>query len=325
MVLKDFTDLVSKVKSSGICKKIVVVAADDAHTIEAVMTAQKDGIVEPYFIGGSKGSADTIKKILSDIGSDPNAFEIYEADDFDQAAAIGAKLCSEGKGDFLMKGKLDTSQILRQVLKPEANLSRPNGAMCHVAINWAPSYHKLLLTTDGGMNVHPNFDMKLAELVNSVNTLRALGYENPKVAVLANAEKLDPKVQESVDADTLKQMYVKGEIKNCIVEGPVALDIALVKERAEVKKFESPVAGDADIILSPNLFTSNTLGKAIVELAGGKMTGLIVGAKVPIILTSRGSSSEEKYNSIVMAAAVAAGSENITNEDVADLAGRKFW
>lgn len=321
MVLKDFAHLIENVKASGITKKIVVVAADDAHTLEAVMSAQKDGIVSPVFIG----DAAAIKSTLDGLGVSQDVYEVYDESDFDKAAELGVKLIGEGKGDFLMKGKLETSQILRAVLKPDADLSRPNGAMSHVAVNWIPSYHKLLLTTDGGMNVAPNFDMKLAELVNAVNTLRALGYEEPKVAVLANAEKVDPKIKESVEAGQLKEMYVNGEIKNCIVEGPVALDIAVVKERAEVKHFESPVAGDADIILSPNIFTSNTLGKSLVELAGGKMAGLIVGAKVPIILTSRGSSSEEKYNSIVLAAAVAAGSENITNEQVADLAGRKFW
>ena len=320
MVLKNFTDLIDKVKASGITKKIVVVSADDAHTLEAVMEAAKDGIVEPVFIG----SAEAIKNTLREIGEDAEAFEIYEEADFDKSAALGVQLIREGKGDFLMKGKLETSQILRAVVNEEHGLGM-GGVMSHVAVNDVPNYHKFLLTTDGGMNVAPNFNMKLGILVNAVNTLRALGYEAPKVAVLANAEKVDPKIPESVEAGKLKDMYTGGEIKNCIVEGPVALDIALVKERAEVKHFESPVAGDADIILSPNIFTSNTLGKSLVEMAGAKMAGLIVGAKVPIILTSRGSSSEEKYNSIVLAAAVAAGSENITNDQVADLTGLKFW
>ena len=320
MVLKNFTDLIDKVKASGITKKIVVVSADDAHPLEAVMEAAKDGIVVPVFIG----SAEAIKNTLREIGEDAEAFEIYEEADFDKAAALGVQLIREGKGDFLMKGKLETSQILRAVVNEEHGLGM-GGVMSHVAVNDVPNYHKFLLTTDGGMNVAPNFNMKLGILVNAVNTLRALGYEAPKVAVLANAEKVDPKIPESVEAGKLKDMYTGGEIKNCIVEGPVALDIALVKERAEVKHFESPVAGDADIILSPNIFTSNTLGKSLVEMAGAKMAGLIVGAKVPIILTSRGSSSEEKYNSIVLAAAVAAGSENITNDQVADLTGLKFW
>ena len=320
MVLKNFTDLIDKVKASGITKKIVVVSADDAHTLEAVMEAAKDGIVEPVFIG----SAEAIKNTLREIGEDAEAFEIYEEADFDKAAALGVQLIREGRGDVLMKGKLETSQILRAVVNEEHGLGM-GGVMSHVAVNDVPNYHKFLLTTDGGMNVAPNFNMKLGILVNAVNTLRALGYEAPKVAVLANAEKVDPKIPESVEAGKLKDMYTGGEIKNCIVEGPVALDIALVKERAEVKHFESPVAGDADIILSPNIFTSNTLGKSLVEMAGAKMAGLIVGAKVPIILTSRGSSSEEKYNSIVLAAAVAAGSENITNDQVADLTGLKFW
>lgn len=320
MFLKNFDDLREKVKASGKVKRLVAVSADDAHTLEAVIEAKKNGMVAPIFIGESEA----IKKTLKEIGENPDEYRIYEEPDFDKAAELGVKLIKDGEGDFLMKGRLETSQILRVLVKPENEMAL-NGVMSHIAVNDVPSYHKFLITTDGGMNVAPNFNMKLGILVNAVNTLRALGYEQPKVAVLANAEKVDPKIPESVEAGKLKDMYTNGEIKNCIVEGPVALDIALVKERAEVKHFESPVAGDADIILSPNIFTSNTLGKSLVEMAGAKMAGLIVGAKVPVILTSRGSSSEEKYNSIILAAAVAAGSEGISNDDVADLNGLKFW
>lgn len=320
MVLKDFTDLISKVRSSNITKKLIAVSADDAHTLEAVMQATKDGIVEPSFIG----DAEAIRATLKELGEDSSLYPVYEEADFDKAAELGVRLIREGKGDFLMKGRLETSQILRAVVNEDHGLGT-GGVMSHVAVNDVPAYHKFLITTDGGMNVAPNFNMKLGILVNAVNMLRALGYENPKVAVLANSEKVDPKIPESVEAGKLKEMYVRGEIRNCIVEGPVALDIALVKAHAEVKHFESPVAGDADIILSPNIFTSNTLGKSLTEMAGAKMAGLIVGAKVPIILTSRGSSSEEKYNSIVLAAAVVAGSEEITSDQVADLTGLKFW
>ena len=320
MVLKDFTDLISKVRSSNITKKLIAVSADDAHTLEAAMQATKDGIVEPSFIG----DAEAIRATLKELGEDSSLYPVYEEADFDKAAELGVRLIREGKGDFLMKGRLETSQILRAVVNEDHGLGT-GGVMSHVAVNDVPAYHKFLITTDGGMNVAPNFNMKLGILVNAVNMLRALGYENPKVAVLANSEKVDPKIPESVEAGKLKEMYVRGESRNCIVEGPVALDIALVKAHAEVKHFESPVAGDADIILSPNIFTSNTLGKSLTEMAGAKMAGLIVGAKVPIILTSRGSSSEEKYNSIVLAAAVVAGSEEITNDQVADLTGLKFW
>lgn len=320
MVLKDFTDLISKVRSSNITKKLIAVSADDAHTLEAVMQATKDGIVEPSFIG----DAEAIRATLKELGEDSSLYPVYEEADFDKAAELGVRLIREGKGDFLMKGRLETSQILRAVVNEDHGLGT-GGVMSHVAVNDVPAYHKFLITTDGGMNVAPNFNMKLGILVNAVNMLRALGYENPKVAVLANSEKVDPKIPESVEAGKLKEMYVRGEIRNCIVEGPVALDIALVKAHAEVKHFESPVAGDADIILSPNIFTSNTLGKSLTEMAGAKMAGLIVGAKVPIILTSRGSSSEEKYNSIVLAAAVVAGSGDITSDQVADLTGLKFW
>lgn len=302
MVLKTFEEIAEKIKSSGVVKKIVVVSADDAHTLEAVLKAKKDGLVEPIFIGD--GAA--VKATLKELGEDAEAYEVYDEPEFEKAAALGVKLIKEGKGNALMKGKLDTSQILRAVVDEQNGIGHffEGIYMSHIAINWVPGYHKLLLTTDGGMNIHPNFDIKVSIVKNAVNALRALGYENPKVAVLANSEKVDPKVQESVDAGKLKEMNQSGEIGGCVIEGPVALDIAVNKACAEAKHFESEVAGDADIIVSPNLFTSNTLGKSITELMGGKMAGMIVGADVPIVLTSRSSSSEEKYNSIITACAI---------------------
>ena len=302
MVLKTFEEIAEKIKAAGVVKKIIVVSADDEHTLEAVLKAKNDGLVEPIFIGEEAA----IKATLKTLGENADAFEIYDEPDFAKAAALGVKLIKEGKGNALMKGKLDTSQILRAVVDEENGIGHffEGIYMSHIAINWVPGYHKLLLTTDGGMNIHPNFDIKVSIVKNAVNALRALGYENPKVAVLANSEKVDPKVQESVDAGKLKEMNQNGEITGCTIEGPVALDIAVNKAAAEIKHFESEVAGDADIIVSPNLFTSNTLGKSITELQGGKMAGMIVGADVPIVLTSRGSSSEEKYNSIITAVAI---------------------
>jgi phosphate butyryltransferase len=175
--------------------------------------------------------------------------------------------------------------------------------MSHVSIQEVPSYHKLLITTDGGMMMYPDLEQKKKIIENAVEVLHSLGYENPKVAVLAAVETVNPKMPESVDAGKLKEMNQNGEITGCIVEGPISYDIAMNKESGEIKGFVSPVAGDPDILIVPNITCGNILGKCLVYSAGAKMAGFIVGAKVPIVLTSRGSSSEEKYLSLVLSAA----------------------
>jgi phosphate butyryltransferase len=160
-----------------------------------------------------------------------------------------------------------------------------------------------VITTDGGMMMYPDLEQKKKIIENAVGVLHSLGYENPKVGVLAAVETVNPKMPESVDAGKLKEMNQNGEITGCIVEGPISYDLAMNKESAEIKGFVSPVAGDPDILIVPNITAGNILGKCLVYSAGAKMAGFIVGAKVPIVLTSRGSSSEEKYLSLVISAA----------------------
>lgn len=200
-----------------------------------------------------------------------------------------------------MKGKIQTADLLRAVVNKENGL-RTGKVMSHIVIHEIPTYHKLLAVTDGGMMMYPNLDEKKQIIENAVSTFLALGYENPKVAVLAAVETVNPKMQESVDADMLKKMNIKGEIKNCIVEGPISYDLTMSKESASIKGFVSPVTGEADIIVVPNITVGNILGKSLVYSAGAKMAGFIVGAKVPIVLTSRGSTSEEKYLSLALSA-----------------------
>ncbi len=175
--------------------------------------------------------------------------------------------------------------------------------MSHVGLFEVPNYHKLVVLTDGGMLLHPTLEQKAQIIENAVDSLCNMGYENPKVAALCAAEKLNQKAPESVDAAALKEMNEKGELKGCVVEGPISYDIALSKEIADFKGFESPVAGDADVLLVPDMAAGNFIGKAWVIQGGGRMTGLVVGAKAPIVLTSRGSGADEKFYSIVFAAA----------------------
>jgi phosphate butyryltransferase len=298
MVFKSFNELIENVQGAKAKKKVVVVSAQDEHTLEAVFRARKDNIVEPVLIGDKA----KIKEILERLNESLDEDAIIHVEDDASAAAKAVELIHENKADFIMKGKIQTADLLRAVVNKEKGL-RTGSVMSHLVIHELPTYHKLLAVTDGGMMMYPNLDEKKQIIKNAVNTLIAMGYDEPKVAVLAAVETVNPKMPESVDAGLLKEMNQKGEIKNCIVEGPISYDLTMSKESAEIKGFESPVTGDADILIVPNITAGNILGKALVYSAGAKMAGFIVGAKVPIVLTSRGSTSEEKYLSLVLSAA----------------------
>ncbi len=298
MVLKNFDVLIEKVKAFPEPKKVVVAAAGDAHTLEAIKEAVDEGIVVPVLVGDKA----KIVEIAAEIGLPVADEDIYDVPDVVEAAQKAVALINEGKGDFIMKGKLETAQILKPVVNKETGLGTGR-VMSHFVLDEIPNYHKLIVTTDGGMMTYPTLEQKKDIIVNTVETLKAIGYECPKVACVAAVEKVNPKMPETVEADALKQMNLNGEIKDCIVEGPISLDIALSKEIADIKGFDSPVAGDADVILVPNIQVGNILGKSITVIAGGNMAGFIVGARVPIVMTSRGSSAKEKYLSLVLAAA----------------------
>lgn len=297
MEYKSFDDLIKKVQNLDSMKKVAVVSAQDEHTLEAVFKAKKDNIVEPILIGNKK----KIIEILSRLHESVLEESIINVESDSEAAEKAVELINENKADFIMKGKIQTADLLRAVVNKENGL-RTGKVMSHIVIHEIPTYHKLLAVTDGGMMMYPSLDEKKQILENAVSTFLALGYENPKVAVLAAVETVNPKMQESVDADMLKKMNIKGEIKNCIVEGPISYDLTMSKESASIKGFVSPVTGEADIIVVPNITVGNILGKSLVYSAGAKMAGFIVGAKVPIVLTSRGSTSEEKYLSLALSA-----------------------
>ena len=297
-MLKDFNSLTEIVKDKPEKKRIVLACAHDEHSLDAVYEAFKEGIVSPVFVGKEA----EIKRICIEEGFDFGDVTIYDIDDDIESAKKSVELIRNGEGDFLMKGKMQTADLLKQVVNKETGL-QVGKIMSHVAIFQIPNYHKLIVETDGGMLVTPDVDQKASIINNAVETLHNIGYEEPKVAVLCGAEKLNPKAPESVDAAELKERNMKGEIKGCIVEGPISYDIALSKEIADFKVFESPVAGDADVLVVPNMAAGNILGKSWALTAGGTMAGMIVGAKVPIVLTSRGATADEKFYSIAFAAA----------------------
>lgn len=298
MVYNNFDQLIARVKSFPEMRRVAVVSAGDKHTIEAILKGRAEGIVEPILVGNKS----EIMEILKELRKEVKEENIYDVPNVQDAAKVAVELINSKKADFIMKGKIDTADLLRAVVNKESGLGTGR-LMSHFVIQQLPTYHKLLVTTDGGMMMYPTLEQKKSIIENAVETLHAIGYENPKVAVLAAVEKVNPKMPETIDADELAQMNKNGEIKGCIVEGPLSLDIALSKEIAEIKGFNSQVAGDADVLIVPNITAGNILGKSLVVAARAKMAGFIVGAKVPIVLTSRGSSAEEKYLSLVISAA----------------------
>ena len=299
MVYKKFEELLALVDTKADKKTVALVRAEDDHALEAVAEVVKKGLIDAVLVG----NREAIKKTAEKIGFSVTDDQIVDAEDPESAAAEGVKLIREGRADFLMKGKLETSQLLRPVVNKQTGLNK-GGVMSHVSLTEVPAYHKMVLTTDGGMLPYPTLEQKKHIIENAVYVMNRLGYEEPKVCVLAASETPNPKMPESMEAAALKEMNQKGEIENCIVEGPISFDLAMVKEKAEIKGYESPCAGDADILIVPNIHAGNILGKCLIEMANSKMAGLIVGAQCPIVLTSRGASSEEKFNSLMLACIV---------------------
>lgn len=298
MVYRNFKELIEKVQGYKKKKKVAVAAAADEHTLEAVFKARENNIADPILIGdGIK-----INEILVRLGFFVSDESIIDIKDDVMAAYKAVELARKGVVDFMMKGKIQTADLLKAVVDKEKGL-RTGSLMFHFCINEVPSYHKMLVVTDSGMVTNPDLEQKKHIIQGSVGILLSIGYDKPKVAVLAAVETVNPKMPETIDGLELKRMNQRGEIVNCIVEGPISYDLSVNRESAVLKGYESPVAGDADILVTPDIAAGNILGKCLVNSANAKMAGFIVGAKVPIVLTSRGSSTDEKYHSIVLSAA----------------------
>lgn len=298
---RNWDEVIANVKSLPQPQRVVIAGAQDEHALEAVREVAAEGLVIPVLVGDQPA----ITVMAERLGLTVDPTNIHHEPDSEQAARLSVRLVREGRGDFLMKGSLETAQLLKAVVNKEEGLGLGR-LMTHVAYLEIPRYHKMLVVTDTGMIPYPTLEQKKIIVEHAVDMLRCLGYERPLVGVLAGVEKVHLQMPETVDGAALKEMNQKGEIKNCLVEGPISLDLALVKEKAEIKNYQSEVAGEADILLCPNLCTGNCMSKAMIEMGDAKMAGLIVGAKVPIVITSRASSAEEKRLSLILAAVACA-------------------
>lgn len=281
--------------------KLAVVACHDEEVLEAVFESKKLGIAEPILIGDRERTIN----IAKEKGFDVSSYTIIDETDLSAAAEIGVKMVSKGKANFIMKGLVDTSILLKAVLNKEWGL-RTDSLLSHVMLYEIPNYSKLIYLTDGGMNLQPTLEDKAKIIENAAVVGKALGKAEVKVACLAAKEKLDPKMIATVDASELKSRYGEGKFsKGIIVDGPMALDLAVSSSSAEIKGYKSVVAGNADILLVPNIEMGNGIGKSITYFAGGKSAGIVMGAKVPIVLVSRADDHEAKLYSIALGSLVA--------------------
>lgn len=282
-------------------KRIVAAYANDEHTIVAVSEAIDKGIVDGVLVGDEA----TILGVCRGENIDASKFRIVHEPDELKAATMAVKLINNGEGELLMKGLVSTDKYMKAILNKETGLMDPNAILTHVTVIENPLYHKLLVVGDVAIIPLPDLKMKIAILNYLINTAKALGINNPKVAIIAATEQVLASMPACVDAAILSKMAERGQIKGAIVDGPFSLDVAIDKESADIKKIIGSVAGDADCLLFPNIETGNVFYKTNTKLAGAELGAFVAGARVPCVLSSRGDSSLTKLYSIALAAIIA--------------------
>jgi phosphate butyryltransferase len=278
-------------------RTLVVVSANDNHSVEAAYNAVKSGLVHAVLIGDEK----IIKKIGAGEKFDLSLFRIIDQPDEMLAATLAVQMIRQKEGDLIMKGLIPTDKFIKAILDKEKGLMEPGNILSHITVIQNPNYHKLMIVSDVAVLPLPDLGQKVQLIRYMVKTANALGISLPKVAVIAPSEQLLMQLESSKDAALLSIMGQRRQITGCIIDGPLALDIAIDKESAGIKGIKGDVAGDADCLLFPNLDAGNVFYKTNMKLAKAESAAMLVGAKVPVVLTSRGDSTLTKQYSIALA------------------------
>jgi len=301
IMITSFEQIFEKLRSKP-KKRLVAAWAVDDHTINAARLAVEAGIVEATLVGDER----MIRQVCVQEKIDPSIFRIVPNDDELRAVSMAVDLINAGEGDILMKGLCSTDKYMRAILNKENGLLPPKAVLSHVTVLSNPQYHKLLIVGDIAVIPAPDLTQKIAITNYVVKTAQAIGIPKPKVAIIAATEQMLPSMQACIDAAIISKMAERGQISGCIVDGPLALDVALSTEAAAVKKLVSPVAGDADCLVFPNLEAANVFYKVNTQLCvGTKLAAIVAGAKAPCVLSSRSDSIDTKLNSIALAALTA--------------------
>ena len=278
---------------------LAVVCADSEHTLDAAVAAWKAKLARPVLIGSESG----IRRKLAAMQFEEE-LPIIDINEPERAVMQAIELVRNGEADAIFKGMLETATLMRAIVRKENGMVIPGRVMSHVTMLEIPGYHKLVGVTDGALLTYPSLEQKKALIENAVEYLRGIGCEEPKVAVLAAVEKLNPKMPATVDADALRQMNESGELAGCLLAGPISYDIAMKPGAAAEKGYSHPVAGDPDLLVVPNIDVGNVLLKSLTCSARAKGAGLVLGARVPVILTSRSTGTAGKLRSIALASAL---------------------
>ncbi len=298
-MIKHLSEIVALAKNKE-TRKIAVASAGDEHVLEAIKTARNEGIVEPILVGDERN----IRAISLKIKFDLEGIRIINIEDNEEAAAMAVSLIKNGEAEILMKGLVSTGILMKCVLDKEKGL-RKGETLSHVALFETPFYHKLLGVTDAAMNVSPDLAKKIAIIKNAIQVFHGLGNLNPKVAIVGSVETVNPQMEATMHAATISMMNYRKQITGCIIDGPLAIDNAVSKKASELKNITSDVAGDVDLILGPDIDGANILYKTLSFLGGASAAAVIMGATVPIVLTSRADTEKSKFLSIALAAAIA--------------------
>ncbi|OLN27284.1 bifunctional enoyl-CoA hydratase/phosphate acetyltransferase [Desulfosporosinus metallidurans] len=296
MRFSGFESLVDRAKSLGRAK-VAVAAAADKEVLEAIKLAEEEGLITPVLVG----DIEQIKCLSQEIGLDLEGSELIHETNPLAAANKAIDAVIDGQAHFLMKGLINSSDFLRAVLRPERGL-RTGRLLSHLAAFQVPGFTRLLFVTDGGMNIAPDLEQKIEILQNSLLYLKGIGMDPVNIIVLAANEVVNPKIPSTMDAQALAEMSQAGEFPGAIVEGPLALDGAVSAVALKHKGIASQINGDVDLFLVPTIEVGNVLGKSMVYFAGATMAGIVLGAQVPIVLTSRNDTPRSKFMALTMAA-----------------------
>jgi len=296
--LTKLSDLYELAKKTG-KKKLAVAVAHDEHCLEAICAVNKLGFIEAILVGDEK----KIRELAVKFRLDVTGMKIVNEEVDAKAVRLAVKMVKDKEADILMKGNVPTATFLRGVLDKETGL-RSGEVLSHFALFEVPTYHKLLGLSDAAMIPAPDFKTKVALINNAVGFMNKLGYVKPKVAILAAVEMVNESMPVTLEAAILSKMNQRGQIKNCIIDGPLAYDNAVSMESAKHKGIVSEVAGDADLLIVPDIEAGNILYKAYGFSANARLAAVVLGATAPIVLTSRSDTEESKQASIIMAAAV---------------------
>jgi len=294
------TDLFETVKTDA-TPTVAVASGEDPDTILAIARAVKENIVKALLVGNKKA----IEKVIQEKGIDGALFQIAHKPDDVSAAKEAVRLVREKQADMLMKGLVKTTTYMKAVLDKKEGLLPKGGLLSHIAVMEIPAYPKLIIVSDAAIIPEPDLDEKVKILEYAIEVAHALGIELPKAALVSATETISFKVQSSVDAAVITAMTQRKQIKGAIVDGPLALDVSLSKEHCKIKGLESPINGESDILIFPNIETANTFYKCATLLAQGTAAAMVAGTTAPVVLTSRADSDETKFYSIVLAARIA--------------------